>query len=102
MADGAAVDGVVSLVDGPPAGVAAEAGGVEGPPRLLGPHHVAADGLAALGTSLQKFLRQETWELGIRSLRVYSYNIERVSFQQRAINTLSRNLTFGSTKPTLT
>ena len=59
MADGAAVDGVVALVDGPPAGVAAEAGGVEGPPRLLGPHHVAADGLAALGTSLQKFLRQK-------------------------------------------
>ena len=52
VADGAAVDGVVALVDGPPAGVAAEAGGVEGPPRLLGPHHVAADGLAALGTSL--------------------------------------------------
>ena len=60
VADGAAVDGVVALVDGPPAGVAAEAGGVEGPPRLLGPHHVAADGLAALGTSLQKFLRHKS------------------------------------------
>ena len=60
MADGAAVDGVVALVDGPPADVAAEAGGVEGPPRLLGPHHVAADGLAALGTSLQKFLRHKS------------------------------------------
>ena len=59
MADGAAVDGVVALVDGLPAGVAAEARGVEGPPRLLGPHHVAADGLAALGTSLQKFLRHK-------------------------------------------
>ena len=64
MADGAAVDGVVALVDGPPAGVAAEAGGVEGPPRLLGPHHVAADGLAALGTSLQKFLRVRHKKLG--------------------------------------
>ena len=59
VADGAAVDGVVALVDGPPAGVAAEARGVVGPPRLLGPHHVAADGLAALGTSLQKFLRHK-------------------------------------------
>ena len=57
MADGPAVDGVVPLVDGPLAVVAAEALRVEGPARLLGPHHVAADGVAALGATLQERLR---------------------------------------------
>ena len=56
MADCPAVDGVVPLVDGAAAVVAAEALGVEGPPSLLGPHHVAADRVTALAAPLQEFL----------------------------------------------